>query len=118
MTVYAETETIAGGCGVGVYCDFSDNNRWGGGVDVSKAPHSGGAGYLIVHYIKGDKQCNTVYKTLKNRFPIVFESEVRHNKNSDNKVYFCVYDTKDKCDYGFIAVDDYRDEDEDDEEGF
>jgi hypothetical protein len=108
VSVFAESCTLPGGCGVGVYAYFQDSpDSWEEKMDISLAPHSGGAGYLITHFVVGDKLCDEAYKILKDRFPIVFESDKRKNKNSDNKVYFCVYDTKGKCESGFDAVEEY-----------
>lgn len=108
MTIYAYGNTIGGGCGVGVYSEFYNYSRYESSLDISEAPHSGGAGYLVVHFIVKDEKCDEAYKILKKRFPIVFESEKRNNVNTGNKVYFCVYDTKGKCESGFDAVTDYE----------
>ena len=43
MTVYAELSTVPGACGVGVFESFHTQY----GVDISKAPHEGGAGYVL-----------------------------------------------------------------------
>lgn len=115
MSVFAEQCILPGGCGVGVPAYFQNcQDYWCEKVDIARAPHSGGAGYMIAHFVVGDSLCDEAYQILKDRFPIVFESKKRKNINSDNRVYFCVYDTKDKCEYGFDAVSAYQNGDGDD----
>lgn len=123
MTIFAHSTTVAGGCGIGVFANFHVTDRYGDKRDLKLAPHQGGAGYLLVHFIVGDKVCDKAYTILAKRFPIAFQSEIRRNLNSNNDVYFCVYDTKDKCASGFAADDDYfeeldNDDNEDKDEGF
>lgn len=57
-----------------------------------------GCQWLQVGYIENKKdsiqtnKSKKVYDILKNRFPIVFESEKRLNTNSNNVFWFVIYD--------------------------
>lgn len=50
------------------------------------------AGWAIATFRVGYSTDQQVYDELKTMFPIVHQSPVRRNKNSDNDFFFCIYD--------------------------
>ena len=97
---------VAGSCGLGLSYDF------GYGYDSHTAKSGGGAGYHMAAFIEGDSKCDEMYKLYKERWPIVFQSEVRLNRNSGNQFYFCVYDVRaaNESYAGYTSDDDYYSE--------
>ena len=102
---------LAGFCGVNILQQFNtiDNpdqlytlkNLSGAGLKNLKTDKlnwgHGGCGWLAVGYIKNSSNVETkaserVYGILEKRFPIVFESEWRLNKNTNNQFKFVIYD--------------------------
>lgn len=65
-------------------------------TDQLKALH-GGCGWLQAGFVVGDPKCEEAYAILMDRFELVFQSDVRVNKNSLNKFFFAIWDmTKEK----------------------
>lgn len=101
MTVYVANDVVAGGCGIGVLYDFTDYNHWNHKNPEEIIPE-GGAGWVIVSFVVYDSKSNEVREKLDKRWDILYESEVRTNRNSGNKCYFVIYDvTKTEEKYGF-----------------
>lgn len=112
MTFKADSSTIEGACGVGTWYNFS--NEWG--IDVTKRASRGGAGWHFVMYVVGQKSSEKFYKYAASRWPIIYESEIRLNVNSNNEVFFVIYDiSKDPLGFGFDAADRDPDWENDDE---
>lgn len=65
--------------------------------DQSKKIHemSGGCGFMSAAFID-TPECKEMYKLLKDKFPILYTSEIRFNTNSGNNFFFCIYDTGEK----------------------
>ena len=108
MSVYARTDAVTGTCGIGVFYELSNSSSWRD-VNIAKATHEGGAGWLVVGYIDTDI-CKEAYEILKKRFPIVFESPKRKNVNSGNEFFFVIYDTDGVIKSGYDAVDRFDDD--------
>lgn len=113
MTFKADNTTIRGACGVGTWCNFNSDL----GSDVTKRASAGGAGWHFVMYVVGQKSSEKFYKYAAERWSIIYESEIRLNVNSNNEVFFVIYDTsKDSLGFGFDAADHPTLEDDDDYE--
>lgn len=56
---------------------------------------SGGCGFLSVGFID-TPLCAKMYKDLKEKFPILYQSPIRFNNNSGNNFFFAVFDTGEK----------------------
>ena len=107
-------ESIVGSCGIGVIYGLESLF----GRDLSHLVPSGGAGWELVAFIENDK-CSMAYKTLKKRWPIVYQSPVRRNINSGNNFFFCIYDTSDnEKGYGFDAEEKQSEEEDEEEDNY
>lgn len=88
------SRTLSGTCGVGLLSGFVDDNYYPRDyLTPSKVAVSGGCGWQIAGFIN-DSVRKQVYEEFKKRFKIVMQSPVRVNKNSGNKFFFIVYDSK------------------------
>ena len=79
-----------GACGLTLFYDFTYERTWNN-HSIKEIP-GGAAGHAIAAFIN-TAACRRAYKEFAERFPIVFQSEVRQNTNSGNQFFFCVYDT-------------------------
>lgn len=103
--------TVPGSCGLGVLYEFAEAN----GEDYPYSDykridkpfvHNGGTGFFVAMFIVGNEICEKAYKALKAQHTIVYESPVRVNSNSDNKVFFCVFDGGEDT-HGFDKYSDF-----------
>lgn len=95
--MYAEHTTVVGGCGIGILYHYQrEKTRWSDQVNLKDVEFdgsfAGGCGWQIATFID-TKECKETYKIIKARFPIVYQSPIRHNVNSDNNFFFVVFDT-------------------------
>ena len=86
----AEKTEYYGACGLSLFYDFTYEGTWNN-HSIKNIP-GGAAGYSFAAFIP-TAACRRAYEEFSERFPIVFQSEVRLNTNSGNQFFFCVYDT-------------------------
>lgn len=104
--ITADSEAMYGSCGIGVWSDFFAEYY----PDVTKRPSPGGAGWHLLMFVEGRSSSKNMYEYAKSRWSILYQSEVRVNKNSGNKVFFCIYDTSnDPLGFGWDDYDKTRD---------
>jgi hypothetical protein len=106
-SVVAQQDGLIGGCGVSTVYNFRaytsrDEVHWSY-KEISKLIPSAGCGWVIVAFVAGDPLSEQAYELCKQRGPVVYQSPVRVNKNSENDFYFAVFDWSDG-EYGFAAV--------------
>ena len=77
-------------CGVSVWDDF-DNPHW---LDDDDSYRFGGIDFAIAGFID-TSECKKVYKDIKRKYTIVYQSPVKTNRNSGNQFFFVVF-SKDK----------------------
>lgn len=85
--------TLNGTCGVGLFAGFYDQGFHSPLTLPENVVGYGGAGWQVAGFIP-NKACHEVYDKFKERFQIVMQSPTRHNRNSGNRFFFVVYDTK------------------------
>ena len=97
--MYCCAGTLTGGCGVGLMYSFTkDKILYSDQINIKNHDFEdydsavGGCGWQIACFID-TKECAQMYKEIKERFPIVYQSPIRHNVNSDNNFFFVVFDT-------------------------
>lgn len=102
------TTYVSGACGVGTISNFSKERHWNHYINKNgHIIHEGGCGWLLVGFISRDI-CKEVYTHLIEHHPLVYQSPVRYNKNSNNQFFFCIFDTQHTGLYGFNAIDNIR----------
>lgn len=79
--------TIDGTCFLGVISEFDDN-------DNAPTAFEGGSGWVVAGFIN-KPWCKNAYNKMKEKYPILYQSDVRINKNTGNKCFFVVFDVKD-----------------------
>lgn len=97
--MYTYRTTITGGCGIGIMYSFSkDKIQWSDQINIKNHDFEdydscvGGCGWQIAAFVD-TKECEQMYKEIKECFPIVYQSPIRHNVNSYNNFFFIVFDT-------------------------
>jgi len=101
MTIVAYADFIGGACGVGIIYDFQNQgpdyrrDPWDDSQPINTINGNGGAGWELIGFIN-TKLCKKAYNRFKQRFPIVYQSEVRTNINSGNEFFFIMCDRKSK----------------------
>lgn len=85
--------TLNGTCGVGLFSGFYNHHDPLTRLLPENVLGYGGAGWQVAGFIP-NKECHEVYDKFKERFQIVMQSPTRHNRNSGNRFFFVVYDTK------------------------
>lgn len=97
-----------GGCGITVLSDFRNKGmsdwyvpRYSEKTFNDFRP-AGGAGWVLVPFIN-TPECRKMRELCDARWPIVYESRKRVNRNSGNKFWFVIYDAsnKGKAKYGY-----------------
>ena len=80
---------IPGSCSVvnfyGMGCNYYNSKKY--------LQSLGGAKFLFATF-RNTLQCKREYEKLKANFPILFQSEVRTNTNTYNKIFICIFDLK------------------------
>lgn len=114
--LYAELcDTVPGSCGLGVAFEFSYTTfvhpSWSSAKPIDKDfVHSGGTGFFVAMFVVGDETCDKAYEVLKAKYEIVYQSPVRKNVNSNNDVFFCVFDGGEGT-HGFDKYEEFYNED-------
>lgn len=86
----AEVCTIDGACGVTNVSDFG--KRYSELVSNKTNFLKGGTGYIFSAFVVGEEKSDEIYRLLKSKYDLVFQSETRLNINSGNLFYFCIFD--------------------------
>jgi len=110
MTFY--DDTVTGACGMGVLSGFSSPTKWYPGKEISDATTGSGTGMFCAGFVTGNEVCDTMYKELSAKFPVLWKSEERLNRNSGNMFYFVVFDAGDPG----PSLDDEQDDDWNDDD--
>lgn len=100
--------SVPGACGIDAACNFELAEKvtkykdyWSGKmVEYKRYPlvgekPQGGSDWLISGFNKS-KVCEQAYKELSEKYPIVYQSPVRNNRNmgSRHPFFFAIFDTK------------------------
>ena len=94
MTAAVTSSTALNGtCGVGLFSGFYNYHDPLPRLLPENVLGHGGAGWQVAGFIPTEA-CHEVYDKFKERFQIVMQSPTRHNRNSGNRFFFVVYDTR------------------------
>lgn len=88
--IYAYSAAHLGMCGVGSFRGFNGGE---GGAPIDSLNHCGGAAFVSTGFINNN-QCLEAYGILCKRFDVIYQSPIRHNKNSGNMFFFTVFSEK------------------------
>lgn len=109
--VKANVDTMPYGCGLGLIYNFDGtNDRYGYTKKISDLVPEGGAGLELATFVVGDEVNTKAYEALKARWPILYQSEPRYNRNSGNLFYIAIFDTGAPDPDEGLVEDDYYDE--------
>jgi hypothetical protein len=92
MTVYGQTTTVDGACGVGLVYDFGHSTYYARYDPTTK--NQGGAGWMCAGFIENDSLSDEMFKQLSDKYNLVYRTPTRINVNSGNPFYFAVFDTQ------------------------
>lgn len=81
---------VPGTCGLGVVYAF--NTDWAEGINLGQLQRHG-TGFFVAGFIS-TKKCRKQYEAIAEKFPIVYQSPVRRNRNSGNDFFFIVFDAR------------------------
>lgn len=102
--IHFNVETLSNTCGVGVFYNFTQYRRqFDHQITVASTFEDAGCGWYVAGFVD-TPDCRQAYEELSTQFPIVYQSPVRINANSNREFFFCVFDTGE--------VEQIRDEDE------
>ncbi len=94
--MFLERDEFNGLCGLAALRNFcvklppySDYRAF----EPARLIEGGAAGFAVAAFIENNV-CRRMYKALKKRFKIVYQSPVRVNRNTNNKFFFVIYDTQ------------------------
>lgn len=95
--LYGEIARVHGSCGLGVLYSFKHLNsreypNHHASLENNLENNPGGCGFLTAAFID-NSYCKEMFLLLKSKFPILYQSEIRHNTNSGNNFFFCIFDT-------------------------
>jgi hypothetical protein len=108
LVICAYHGDVTGACGIDVACDFffdetSNDPDWPVTLEdidekVSDWRPYDGAGWLLMSFNK-DAASKAAYEAFSAKYPIVYQSPVRDNKNypKGHKFFFAVFDTYKKA---------------------
>lgn len=84
---------MTGGCGVTIFSDFGEYDPWHEKKEVSDDIdfEDSGAGWGIAAFVD-NTSCKEAYEEICSKYPIIFQSPVRRNQNSENQFFFIVFD--------------------------
>lgn len=103
--------TVEGACGVGVILGFKDqSDLYEKDFDTLKHGliSDGGTGFTIVAFINTNS-CKEFYEYIHQNYPIVYQSPLRVNKNSQHHFFFIVVDcSQNPLGFGWNATDPIR----------
>lgn len=85
--------SLSGTCGVGLFSHFQNQLNPNPAYSLDKVTPRGGAGWQVAGFVN-THVCKEAYAILKKLYKIVMQSPKRHNYNSGNEFFFCVYDTR------------------------
>lgn len=86
MSLRGHIENISGNCGILSVMNY-------GGYERLKISRYYSAGFLLCSFIE-NTLCKSYYDEFCNRYPILYQSPVRLNKNSGNHFFFVIFDIK------------------------
>lgn len=81
---------VSGTCGLGVVYAF--NTDWAEAINLDHLKQQG-TGFFVAGFIP-TKKCRKQYEAIAERFPIVYQSPVRRNRNSGNNFFFIIFDAR------------------------
>ena len=89
-------DAVYGACGVSSLCGFGTTSIWHeeqhDTKDLPKETRAG-CGWVVCGFI--DKRpSKEMYDDMTSRYPMVYQSPVRKNKNSRNNFFFCIFDVR------------------------
>lgn len=84
----AASEVIPGACGVANLFNYASYYE----SEISWLKPQGGAGWVFASFVVGNKTSEMAYAEMYARWPVVYKSPVRLNKNSGNEFYFVIFD--------------------------
>ncbi len=82
-----------GGCGVTVFDDFGTYDPWREKkiIEDDIPSEDSGAGWGIAAFVD-TQPCREAYEAICSKYPIIFQSPVRENQNTNNNFFFVVFD--------------------------
>jgi hypothetical protein len=81
------TNRVSGTCGLCVLWGFKEPEGY------SAPSLNGGTGFCVAGFVD-HFNCVRTYKEIARKYPIVYQSPVRRNKNSGNDFFFIIFDTR------------------------
>lgn len=93
--VFCFTEDLQFCCGIDEIGSFSFNKNddmWFGGRVPIQSIEKSGSGFYVAAF------CKQAYEELKTHFILLYQSPVRRNRRTGNKLFMCVYLEKNRSD--------------------
>lgn len=87
-------DTLHGACGVTLLSDFWESSEKFG-FNPADSIMPGGAGFITAGFIYDNELSDKMFALLSSKYDVLFVSEVRLNRNSENQFYFAVFSVKD-----------------------
>lgn len=109
-----EADTLQGSCGVTLLHSFYEGHAtYKFNPDDDIMP--GGAGFITAGFIHENELSDKMFVFLSSKYDVLFVSEVRLNRNSQNQFYFAVFSVKNVEDdkYGWDDQDAAENEEND-----
>ena len=91
-------------CSIGLLTDFqSAQDRYNELSSIDNLVSQSGTGLILVGFVVGNSHSDKVFQELVNKFPLLYKSEPRKNRNSGYMCYVCIFDchVDDSSKYGF-----------------
>jgi hypothetical protein len=94
-SVYGHATNVTFSCGLGVVGGFRFNraNIYGENLPSVADLAGGGTGYHVAAFVN-EPESKAAYAAIRNAHRLVFQSEVRINRNSGRDFFFIIYDTR------------------------
>lgn len=93
--VYGNATSVTWSCGLGVVGSFRFNrqNIYGDELPAVAGLRGGGTGYHVAAFVN-TPECAAEYKAITAAHELLFQSDVRRNRNSGRGFFFIIYDTR------------------------
>lgn len=88
------TTNLPGTCGVAVNYGFQNGaGSRENSIGMQRYWRERGTGFVIAGFIN-NSNCRKQYEKLADKYPIVYQSPVRRNRNSGNDFFFIIFDAR------------------------
>lgn len=96
--VHGSATVVTWSCGVGLVGGFEFNRNNAYGYPMQEVQNlcrdtARGTGFVLAAFVN-DAVCKAAYEAITKAHKLVFQSEVRINRNSGRDFFFIIYDTR------------------------